>query len=126
MSPKLGKEFNILNESWSKLKRTGEKVSSKKLEGLFKLGEYGALGKGLYSLVMSGNPKTLIPLLGYKASRMLATEMLINPRLNNLMNKTIASLSSGSEVAIQKAIRDFSENLKEFPEIYNAIGNEED
>lgn len=121
VSPDLGNKYQKLNKNWGKLQDTAKKLSPKKYENFVKFGEVGALGKGLYSLALTGNPKTLIPLLGYKGARMLATEMLINPRLTNLMNKTLASISSGTKPSVQKAIRDFETGLKDFPEINDEI-----
>jgi len=119
ISPEDAKEFAVLNKMWGKLQKTAEKVRPTDTTNFLKLGEAGHAMHGLISLISTGNPGSLKVFLGSQGARILATEMLTNPRLNNLLNKTIASALPATQKAVNKAVLDFEEGLrKDFPELY--------
>lgn len=121
ISPNDYKEFQNLNKMYGKLQDTASKVKPSQISSLMNLGEGSAVLKSLYDFAVNGNSKSLMTFMTYKGARLLATEALTNPRLNNLMQKTIISATSGSKAAAAKAIRDFEEALKEYPEIEKEI-----
>ncbi len=118
LSPKHFREFEILNNMWGKLQDTSRRVKPTDLTKFVKFGEAGIFGHALINLATTGNPKALAIIAGQRGARVLASEMLTNPRLNNLMNKTIASMSKGTKESVQKSIREFEKGLREYPEIY--------
>lgn len=126
LDPQGAKEFAQVNKMWGRLQNTGKKVSPKTQKNWQDYGPTGALAAGLYQLVMHGNPAFLGAVGKIQAGRLISTEMLINPKLNGLMNKTIASLTKGTQASTQKAIRDFEKGLREYPEIHDAFVFEED
>ena len=117
IDPKNYVRFTKANQAWGRFQDTARKIRPTEITKFVKFGEAGAWGKALYDLALTGNPLALKGLAGAKAARLLAGEMLINPRLNNLMNKTIQGLSSGTKAGTQKAIREFQEGLKDYPDI---------
>lgn len=119
LDPKNYKKFQTLNTMWSKLQDTAYHIKPKKVEKWFKAGEYGVFAASLWKLMTTGNPKVLAGLATAKGAQLLATEMLINPRLNNLMRKTITSVGPGTKASFQKAVRDFEKELRDFPEIHD-------
>lgn len=115
ISPTIAKEFKMTNTMWGDLQKTARKIVPNEMTKILNMGEVGALGGALYSLVTTGNPAALAAVIGEKGGRYLATEMLTNPRLNNLVNKTMASMTSGSPSVINKSLRNFEEQLKKMP-----------
>lgn len=118
LSPKHFKEFETANKMWGKLQDTARKVKPTEASKFIKYGEAGALVHGIIQLANTGSPKFLAAMATQRGVRLLATEMLTNPRLNNLLNKTIASAASGSKQSAIKAARDFEKGIRDFPEIY--------
>lgn len=97
LNPSGAKKFSHVNDMWSRLEETARKVSPSKLKQWMTQGEVLGGLKAVFDLVTVGDPLSMIGILKIKTAKWLATEMLINPHLNGLMNKTLASISTGSK-----------------------------
>jgi hypothetical protein len=130
LAPSEYKKFKVVNDMWGKLQDTASRIKPHKAENYIKLGKWGALAHGVYNLVTTGSPKHLLAVAGTiateKGARLLATEMLINPRLNNLINKTLSGLASNSDKTKMFYLKKFQNELKEFPEINKEFDFPED
>lgn len=113
LAPQEAKEFSVINKMWGRLQNVARRIEPTDLSKFIKWGEAGATVKGLYDFVTTGDLKVLKGLAIAKGGKHIATEMLINPRLNNLTGKVLAASKSGSLQATQKAIRNLQEALKE-------------
>lgn len=118
LSPSQYKEFETVNKLYGRLQDTAKKIRPTDSTKFVKYGEVGALISGIHQLATTGHPGVLTTLATQKGARLLATEMLTNPRLNNIVNKALASATKGTKQAAIKAARDFERDLREFPEIH--------
>lgn len=112
LDPQNSKKFAQINKLWSRLQRTADKVRPTETSKLVTKAEGIGAAKGIFDLVTKGSTSVLEALIGAKAARLIATEMLINPKLNDIMNKTIAGLGSSSEKAKIIAVKKLVDYLR--------------
>lgn len=111
ISPHHAREFANVNKSYSRLQNVAKVVEPNNIRKLISYGEGAATAYGVYEFITTGDTKKLKGIAFTKGVRHLATEMLINPRLNNLSGKLLIAIKSGSKQALLKATRDFEEEL---------------
>lgn len=119
LAPKEAKEFKMVNKLWGNLKDISSHIKPKQVSDMEKIATWGPWATGFYKLAISGNPKALGAIATAHGGRLLATEMLINPNLNGLMQKTLGNMIKGGKPLIKKAILDLKKGLEKYPEIYN-------
>lgn len=124
ISPELGNDFELINNLHSKFYPIAKKlkpsitndIGTAVIKGLEKIGIIGG--------ILTGNYPTLITIVGEMASRKLAQQMLINPRLQQFSSKMIEALNQhkyGMAVKISNLIKN---EIKKFdPETANKLEN---
>ena len=112
-SPQLAKDFEMTNALYGKYSNAASKLKSGIKDQLIDAGEHGAF---LYGLT-TGNLPLLISVVGEGAARRLATEMLINPRFQQLIPKTVSALNQ-NKVSVLKHLVNLiqDEIIEEAPE----------
>lgn len=93
VAPELAKDFNLTNQLYSRWADVNQKLNPKHADffnRLIDLTEWGRVGAGIYM----GNYPLIVEAIGEKAGRRLATEMITNPRLQNLSKQTITAINS--------------------------------
>lgn len=118
IDPGASKDFKLLNELNSKKFEVFRKLSPNQLDRLVAIGEVA----GIVPALVTGNLKMVGGLLGEIATRQLATELLINPNLQNLSNKMALSLAKNQGAIYEKLSKKFMNELKSSnPAIYKKV-----
>lgn len=112
LAPKQKDAFLKTQKMWGSLQKTADKIEPTDVEKLLKLGEVGAMAKGVYDFVTTGDSKLLRGLAITKAGRHAATELLINPRLNNLTGKLLIAIKTGKEQYVVKAVQEIEKSFE--------------
>jgi len=108
ISPDLAADFELTNDFYSKFSKMSRNLQPKDLDRLIALGEMGAVLGGLLKF----GPKGALPAIGGEALRRVASEMLINPRLQNLSRQMTTAVKN-NKVAIAKKVQEkMEEELK--------------
>ena len=120
VSPKTAKDFNSINELWSKYSDIRRSLTPKLSDQILNAGE--VIGP-IYA-VLSGNFGWLSKIGTEAGVRRLAREMLINPRFQNLGKRMVSALNK-NKYAIAKKISDqiAKEVSKSDPNVATAIQN---
>ncbi len=93
ISPELARDFNLTNDLFVKYYSIYNKLSPKNADlfnQIINLTEWGRIGAGVYF----GQYPLIVEVIGEKAGRILAREMLINPRMQNLAKQTAQALNA--------------------------------
>ncbi len=101
VSPELARDFELTNKQYSKFNNLYKNLQPQSLDRWMTLGETGAF---FYSLMKYG-PKGAASVVGTDVARRIASEMLINPHLQNLMKQMGKALQQ-NKVGIAKKIQD--------------------
>ena len=88
INPKLANEFELTNEFYSTFNNTYKNLYPTHLDRWIALGEIG----GILGTLFKYGPAATSSILGAEVSRRLATEMIINPRLQNLTRQMTTAL----------------------------------
>lgn len=105
INPQMAKDFELTNELYSKFNKLYKNLQPQSLDRLLALGELGAVLGSFFKF----GPKGLTSILGAEGARHLSTEMLINPRLQNLSLQMVKALNQ-NKIGIAKKIQ---EKMKE-------------
>jgi hypothetical protein len=99
LSPELGKDFKITNELYANFAKQAERMGPDTADQLIRSGETGI---ALHAIV-TGNFPVLKGLIGPVGGRIVAREMIINPRIQNLGERLILGIKRGSPVIAKNA-----------------------
>lgn len=114
ISPKLANNFQTTNKLYSKYYQIANRLKPNLVSDLVTAGEATRLMFG----VATGNFPLLIETVGESAARSLATEMLINPRFQNLGNKMVSALNQNSVPAAKRILQQMIKETKDVsPEV---------
>jgi len=96
ISPELAQDFELTNELYAKFGKLSKNLQGRPLDSFIAIGEVaGAIGQ-----LFKFGPFSLSGIIGTEAARRLASEMLVNPRLQNLSQKMInAALNNKTAIA---------------------------
>lgn len=108
ISPKAAEDFKLTNELYSKLSKVKYALKPSRFDELYSLGKIYGLGAGL----ATGNLGALKKVLSYGAARKLATQMLVNPKLQGLSSKIGAQIKQGKNAGIRNATLKLLKYLK--------------
>lgn len=107
VSPELAKDFGMLNDLYSRFypiaKRLKPNLASDIISAVEVTGLIAGTGLGL----VYGDYNTLIGFLGKKAGQKVAQQMLINPRFQQLAEKTTEAIKQNKFGLVQKLMKDF-------------------
>lgn len=101
IDPQLARDFELTNQQFSKFNKLYKNLKPESLDRWMALGEAGALLGGLFKFGIKG----AAGIVGADVLRRLSSEMLINPRLQNL-TKQIGVALNNNKIAIAKKIQD--------------------
>ena len=88
-------------------------LSPKKIDDLLDAGEMLALATS----IATGNLSGITAVVGTHASRLLAREILINPRLQNIGRRLVHNLDKGNNKMVAKLMNSFYREVKKkYPE----------
>lgn len=112
-SPKLFEEFEQTNRLYSRFKKVSKALRPDMIDRWLNKGEMGMLAFG----IATGNPWILKKIGGEAAARLLARELLINPRLQTISNKMLQAVRKNQPAVASQLIRQSKKILeKEHPE----------
>lgn len=118
ISPELAKEFEMTNQLYTKYYPIASKLKPNLTSDIISAGEALGLGFGLVGAVTMGHTSTLYGLLGEKAGKELARQLLLNPRLQQLSEKMVKALNENKYGVAKKLTEAFSNTLRAFsPEV---------
>ena len=124
ISPEVAKDFEMVNNLYTKYYRIASRLKPNLMSDIIGAGK--ALGIGISTLgaLTVGYYPPLIHLLGEKAASKLAQHLLINPRLQQLSEKMIIAMNENKFGVIKKLIKSFVNQIKnQSPETARALEN---
>jgi len=98
ISPEMGKDFDTVNALYSKYSGIASKLKPSIASDIVS----GAEAVGLLGSFFTGNFPLLSSIVGEKAARKLAQQMLINPRFQQLSSKGISALNENKFMIVKK------------------------
>lgn len=98
ISPKLGNDVKTTNNLWGNYSKLAEKMGPSIADHLISTGEKGAM----LSAVTTGNYPLMKKIIGPVGARLLAREMVINPRFQNLSSRFIVAANRGAPQVAKK------------------------
>ena len=118
VSPELGKDFDMINKLYSKYYDISAKLKPDLVSDLVTAGEI----LGITGSIVTGHYPTLISILGERAGKKLAQQMLINPHLQQLGEKIGIALNEGKYGIAAKLIQGYANKIfKSAPEASNEL-----
>ncbi|CAB4121573.1 hypothetical protein UFOVP1357_52 [uncultured Caudovirales phage] len=123
VSPDLAKDFDLVNDLYSKYAKISGKLkptlTSDLISGVETLAGMGALG----ALVM-GNPFFIKTIALEQAGKKIAQQMLFNPRLQQITTKTVEALNQNKWSTVKKLMDLYAHNIRETsPEMADELEN---
>jgi hypothetical protein len=103
VDPNMAKNFEMTNQLYTKYAQVAKKLKPDLVDSFVSKAELSAVAPAALGLAM-GNPWVFAGLAGEASMRTLAREMIINPYFQNLSNKLVKNLNSGSVKGIQEAL----------------------
>src|SRR5574338_102240 len=118
IDPLAAKDFEMLNQFYAKKQKALNILQPKQLDHLLDISE----GLGLAGAILTGDLTKFEKILGFVGGRMIATELLVNPKLQNISNRMAQALAKNQTGIYQKLFNKFKDELqKSSPEIYNIV-----
>lgn len=119
VNPKIAEDYSLAKELYgTRAKVKGSLVNPKDFDKFLDAGEAYALGMGIFNRDIGMIQKVL----GVAGGRVLAREMLINPRLQNISIRIGEALKKNKYLLAEKYLRSFNDALREDePELANEI-----
>jgi hypothetical protein len=122
ISPELGADFELLNKLYTKYypiaKRLKPNITSDIISAAETLGILGSV----FQTVTMGSPHGLYLLLGEKAGRKVAQQLLINPRLQQISKRIGQSLNENKFGITKKLLDVYSNEVKKIsPELAQSL-----
>lgn len=99
-SPRLYEEFEQTNRLYSRFKKVSKALRPDMIDRWINKGEMGALAFG----IATGNPWILKKIGGEAAARILARELLTNPKLQNISNKMLNAIKNNKGAAASRLL----------------------
>lgn len=115
IDPQLGERFRMANELYSGVSKLGVKLTPPNVDTL-------QVTKGVAALygLFTGNYELLFGALKAIGAQRIATQFLLNPRLQNIGQKTINAMNNNQVVLAKKYFNEFREEIKDTaPDFYN-------
>ena len=120
ISPKLGKDFDLINQLYSKYYPIANRLKPNLTSDIINAAE--ALGIG--GSVLFGNYPTLFGILGEKLAKKTAQQMLINPHFQQLSQKMVVAINQNKFGIAKKVIEDLRNEISKFsPEAASKIND---
>lgn len=116
ISPQLGKDFDTINNLWSKYSKISSKLKPSITSDLITAGE-ALTGMGAMGAAVTGNYLPLVGILGEQLARKTAQQMLLNPRLQQHAKKMVNALNENKLTVAKKLTEIYADEIrKESPE----------
>jgi len=106
ISPEFSRDFTLTNQLYGNFAKQAERMGPDIADKLLNLGESGML----LNAIVTGNMPALQKALGLVGGRLLAREMVVNQRLQNLGSRMISAMNQGSRPA---AVQTFNQMIEE-------------
>lgn len=119
ISPNLAKEFSLANNAYTKVKQNLKVLTPTQIEQWGNLGKLGGAAKIIVNSIIHGTSpiKALIKfggtITGVEGARKLVTQMMINPRLQNLSKQMVHALKNHQLPIAAKIQKKIDEELEE-------------
>lgn len=116
--PKLAENFELTNQLYSKFKTLSKALKPSNVDKFLRLGKFGHFAYSLATL----NPTGLKVALGAEAAQRLSSQLLLNPRFQNITRKMLGALKGNNQAAASQVMRSFKNLVKkETPDIFDEI-----
>ncbi len=110
VSPELGKDFELVNDLYSKYSTISARLKPNLTSDIISAAET----LGLTGSVYFGDYPTLIGILGEKSGKKLAQQMLINPRFQQLSKKMIVAINENRFALAKKTTDEMNKEILKF------------
>ena len=110
VSPELAKDFELVNNLYSKYSTIAGRLKPTLTSDIVRAAEL----LGITGSVLTGNYPTLTFILGEKAGKKLAQQMLINPRFQQLSKKMIVAMNENKFALAKKVIGELNGEILKF------------
>jgi len=119
LSPELLNDFKVTNELFGRYAKVRKALAPSGFDDFMK-----NIMKGeVIGAVVYGSPAPIATLVGHEAARSLASEMLVNPRFQNLSRQIVSSLNQGKIAIANRAWNQLSDEVREIsPELSSNLG----
>ena len=106
LSPELAKDFEMSNKLYAKYYPIANKLKPNLVSDLVQAGEILGLGGTLVFGGLSGGWAPLVHMIGEKATRKLAQQMLLNPHFQQLSKKMVIAINQNKFGLANKVLSD--------------------
>jgi len=118
-SPELGKDFEMLNSLYSKYYPIASRLKTNLASDIIGAAEQ----IGMIGAITTGHYPFFLKIMGEKAARKLAQQMLINPRLQQLSGKVVDAINQSKPQIAKKVMDEYIRQVgKKSPEAANKMG----
>ena len=118
ISPRIAEDYKLTNQLYSKLSEASKKLKPSDYDKFYKMGKLIGVG----TAVGTGNVGVLGKLATYEGGRMLARELLINPKLQNFSKQLAFQIKKNKSAGIRNVTNKMLDYLKKHkPEIYTKM-----
>src|SRR5216683_1516934 len=108
LSPELGKDFDLVNNLYSKYSNIASRLKPTLASDIISAAET----LGIFGSVAMGHYPSLIGLLGEQAAKKVAQQMLINPHFQQLGRKMVVALNQNKYGLAKKIMEDYIKEVK--------------
>jgi hypothetical protein len=118
ISPDLSKDFEFVNDLYSKYYKIAGRLKPNLTSDIIQAGE----ALGLFGSIVTGNYPTLVTILGEKGAKHVARLMLTSPHLQQLAKKSVIAINENKFPLAKKLIEEYKNYFKKIePEVYEKL-----
>jgi hypothetical protein len=111
ISPELAQDFEMVNSLYSRFYPLAARLKPTLTSDIISAAEtIGILGGGAMG-VMYGDYSTLLTMFGEKGAKKIAQQMLINPRFQQLAEKTVIAVEQNKYGLVKKLVEDLKQEI---------------
>ena len=114
ISPELSKDFDLVNQLYTKYYPISAKLRPDLVSDLITAGEALGLGASLVGAVTTGYVSPVITFLGEKVGRKVAQQLLINPRFQQIGQKMGNAIAEGKYEIVKKLLNEYSSEISKY------------
>lgn len=124
VSPELAEDFQLVNDLWGKYSNISSKLKPGLADEVIRAAEAIGMGSSFLMGITTGYYPPLVASLGEKGARILAREMLTNPRFQQISGKMVQALNQNKVGVAMKLVDLYRHEINKFDPI--AASNLED
>ena len=123
ISPDLAKDFEMVNKLYTKFYPIAKKLKPNLMTDIIGASEYIGGAGSVLSAIM-GNYQPLLGMVGERAARKIAQQMLINPNLQQISEKMVLAINQNKPMVVRKLANSYAQIIGKYsPEYAEEIKN---